>query len=150
MQRPTAFDRRHCRIFADGGARGNPGPAAAGGVILAADDSVVAEISEPLGMTTNNVAEYRALILALERALREGCRSAEVLLDSELVVRQLNGEYKVKHPNIGPLYRRVRALLSRFESAIVRHVGRDDNVRADRLVNAALDAQERALKEATS
>jgi ribonuclease HI len=132
--------RRHCAIFTDGGARGNPGPAAAGGVIIADNGTVVAKISEYLGIATNNVAEYRALILALQRALDAGFREVDVCLDSELIVKQLSGEYRVKDAKIVPLYQRVRRLLSQFGKSSIQYVPRERNKRADKLVNAALDA----------
>lgn len=130
----------HCVIYTDGGARGNPGPAAAGGVILADDGSIVAEISEYLGVATNNVAEYRALLLALERALEAGFRRADVCMDSELIVRQLSGHYRVKDAKIIPLYVKARHLLARFDDHSITHVRREQNQLADKLVNAALDA----------
>jgi ribonuclease HI len=130
----------HCVIYTDGGARGNPGPAAAGGVILADDGSVVAEISEYLGVATNNVAEYRALLLALQRALDAGFRQADVCMDSELIVRQLSGHYRVKDAKIIPLYAKARHLLARFDDVNITHVRREQNQLADKLVNAALDA----------
>jgi len=133
--------RRHCAIYTDGGARGNPGPAAAGGVIIADDGSTVAEISEYLGITTNNVAEYRALILVLERAIGAGFREADICIDSELIVKQLSGEYRVKDEKMIPLHQRVKNLLSQFQAATINHVGRDQNKRADKLVNAVLDAR---------
>jgi len=133
--------RRHCAIYTDGGARGNPGPAAAGGVIIADDGSIVAEMSECLGITTNNVAEYRALIMALQRAIGAGFREVDICIDSELIVKQLRGEYRVKDVKMIPLHQRVRSLLSHFQAATISHVGREQNKHADKLVNAALDAQ---------
>ena len=137
---PKSGHASHCVIYSDGGARGNPGPAAAGAVVLADDGTVVAEISEYLGIATNNVAEYRALLLALERALESGFRQADVCLDSELIVRQLGGHYRVMVPKIVPLFAKARHLLARFDKADVTHVRRDQNRHADKLVNAALDA----------
>jgi len=135
-------------IYTDGGARGNPGPAAAAGVIAAADGSPVAEVSEYLGVATNNVAEYRALILTLRRALDEGCRIVDVRMDSELVVRQLQGTYRVKDEKMRPLHAAAVKLLAQFERADVSHVRRDENKLADDLVNAVLDARENSLREA--
>jgi ribonuclease HI len=137
-----------CIIYTDGGARGNPGPAAAGGVIAAADGTLVAEISEYIGVATNNVAEYRALILTLRRAIDEGCRIVDVRMDSELVVRQLEGKYRVKDAKMRPLHAAAVALLAQFERADVRHVPRGENKVADKLVNAVLDAREDAMREA--
>lgn len=130
-----------CEIYTDGGARGNPGPAAAGGVIIDGDGTVVAEISEYLGIATNNVAEYRALILTLERALELGCRRVQVSTDSELIVKQLTGVYRVKDAKMLPLHERARRLCDRFESFKVKYVPRTQNRHADKLVNAALDAR---------
>ncbi len=135
-----------CTIKSDGGARGNPGPAAAGGVIYRDDGTIAAEVSEYLGIATNNVAEYRALLLMLERAIELGCRHADVRLDSELVVRQINGEYRVKDAKIIPLHARARALLARFDDVRVVHVPRAKNRAADDLVNAALDERAAKLK----
>jgi ribonuclease HI len=137
-----------CIIFTDGGARGNPGPAAAGGVVVGADGTILAEVSEYLGVATNNVAEYRALILTLRRALDEGCRNVDVRMDSELVVRQLEGKYRVKDAKMQPLHAAAMKLLAQFNRAEVRHVRRDENKLADKLVNAVLDARESAMREA--
>lgn len=126
-------------LRADGGSRGNPGPAAAGFVLEGPDGSVVASGGRPLGVTTNNVAEYEALIWGLEVAAEHGIRELDVFGDSELVVRQIKGEYRVKHANMRPLHSRVMALLGRFESWAIRHVAREDNAAADALVNEALD-----------
>lgn len=131
----------HCVIYSDGGSRGNPGPAAAGGVVLRDDGSVVAKVSECLGVTTNNVAEYRALLLLLQRALDAGFQRADVYLDSELVVRQINGQYRVKDEKIIPLHVAARRMLAKFAEVRVGHVPRVKNKLADKLVNAALDAQ---------
>lgn len=127
-------------VHTDGGSRGNPGPAAAGFVIAAADGHRLAARAFFLGETTNNVAEYTALLRALEATQRFGAQSVTVLCDSELVVRQLGGQYKVKSDQIRPLYERVKQLTSRFSACRVRHVRREQNKEADRLVNLALDA----------
>jgi ribonuclease HI len=126
-------------IHVDGGARGNPGPAAIGAVIAAPDGSVLDEIAETIGVASNNVAEYRAVLLALEHAARLGAREIEIVNDSELVARQLNGVYKVKHPAMRPLYEQAIGALGGFDSWTVRNVPRARNARADALVNAALD-----------
>ena len=131
-----------CRLYTDGGARGNPGPAAAAGIIQDADGSVVAEVSEYLGVATNNVAEYRALALTLRKAKELGCQAVAIHMDSELIVRQLNGLYKVKDPKMRELYGQVQGLLRQFTDWKVQHVRRADNQRADELVNSVLDAQE--------
>jgi ribonuclease HI len=137
-----------CIVYTDGGARGNPGPSAAGGVIVRADGVLVAEVSEYLGIATNNVAEYRALILTLRRALEEGCSIVDIRMDSELVVRQLEGKYRVKDAKMRPLHAAAVNLLGQFERAAVRHVPRDENKLADALVNAVLDARENSKREA--
>lgn len=129
-------------LFADGGSRGNPGPAASGAVLLSPDGSVIEEIGRFLGTATNNVAEWTALQIGLEAALARGIRRLAVRMDSELVVKQISGEYRVKHPGLQPLYRRVRALISQFEAVEVRHVRRKDNALADAVVNQVLDAQQ--------
>jgi ribonuclease HI len=146
-KRPAAADKTSCTIFTDGGARGNPGPAAAAGVIIASDGSIIEEVTEYLGTTTNNVAEYRALILALKRAIELGCTRVRIKMDSELVVKQLNGLYRVKDDKMIPLHAEVRRLLSKFDEQVVEHVSRKDNKLADKLVNAVLDARETALRE---
>lgn len=148
LKQAIALRNSSCIIYSDGGARGNPGPAAAAGVILAADGEIVEELTDYLGETTNNVAEYEALIMVLSKALELGCREAQVNLDSELVVRQLNGEYRVKDDKMIPLHAKAKALLRRFASVSVKHIRRDLNKRADELVNAVLDARTVSLKEA--
>ncbi len=125
----------------DGGARGNPGPAAAAFVLQAPDGTPIAEGGRFLGETTNNVAEYEALVWGLDTARQLGVRKVFVLCDSELVVRQVTGEYRVKHANLKPLFVQVLSLLRTFESFEVRHVRREDNTEADRLVNEAIDVR---------
>ena len=136
-----------CTIFTDGGARGNPGPAAAAGVIIAGDGTIIEEVTEYLGTTTNNVAEYRALILTLKRAIELGCTRVNVKMDSELGVKQLNGLYRVKDDKMIPLHAEVRHLLTKFEERAIQHVSRKENKHADKLVNAVLDARETTLRE---
>ncbi len=126
------------KIFADGGSRGNPGPAGCGAVIIA-NDETIAEISQYLGNTTNNVAEYTGLVLALERAKELGIPNIEVWMDSELVVKQINGQYKVKHPGLIPLYQKAKALAITFKSFKIGHVRREMNKLADKLANQAMD-----------
>jgi len=144
---PTLFDAlpTDATLFADGGSRGNPGPAASGAVLLAPDGTVLEEIGEFLGTATNNVAEWTALCIGLERAAARGIRSLAVRLDSELVVKQMRGEYRVKHADLQPLHRRAQALLRRFEHVDIKHVPRKQNVLADRLVNHVLDQEAAAL-----
>jgi len=128
-------------MFADGGARGNPGPAASGAVLVGPDGAVVEEIGSFLGVATNNVAEWTALCLGLEAAALRGVRRLSVRLDSELVVKQMSGEYRVKHADLQPLHRRASAALRAFESVEIRHVPRKQNKLADAVVNRVLDAE---------
>jgi ribonuclease HI len=128
-------------LFADGGSRGNPGPAAGAAVLLDADGETIEEVHEYLGIATNNVAEWTGLLLGLQAARERGIRRLAVRLDSELVVKQLRGEYRVKNAGLLPLYQRARALLRGFELIDIRHVPRKQNAAADRLVNVALDLQ---------
>ena len=125
-------------VHVDGGARGNPGPAAAGAVVDG--DGVHDEASEKLGVATNNVAEYRGLLLGLRRARELGATEVEVVNDSELVAKQVNGEYKVKHPDMKPLHAQAMRALGEFDSWRIRSVPRAQNADADRLVNEALDS----------
>jgi ribonuclease HI len=127
-------------VHVDGGARGNPGPAAIGVVVSAADGTVVDEVAERIGEATNNVAEYRALLRGIERAAALGAREIELINDSELVAKQLTGAYKVKHPAMRPLYEQAMAALGGFDRWQIRSVPRAQNAHADALVNAALDA----------
>jgi ribonuclease HI len=126
-------------VHVDGGARGNPGPAAAAAVLSTPEGDVLEEAHELLGPTTNNVAEYRGLLLGLARAHARGATEVEVINDSELVARQVNGVYKVKHPDLKPLHAQATAALGDFERWRVRSVPRAQNAAADALVNAALD-----------
>lgn len=127
-------------IHVDGGARGNPGPAAIGVVVSDAGGNVIDELAEPIGHATNNVAEYRALVRGIEWARGLGADELEIIGDSELVARQLTGAYKVKHPSMKPLYEEAVAALRAFQRWNIRTVPRDQNARADELVNRALDA----------
>ncbi len=124
-------------LHVDGGARGNPGPAAAAAVI--SGEGLHDEVSELLGTATNNVAEYRGLLLGLRRALALGATEVEVINDSELVAKQVNGTYKVKHPDMKPLHAAALEELGRFDAWSIRSVPRAQNAEADALVNAALD-----------
>jgi len=136
-----------CTIYTDGGARGNPGPGAAAAVILSQDENVISEVSAYLGITTNNVAEYEALLLALRRARDLGCERASIRMDSELIVRQLNGVYRVKDPKLRELFGQVNRMLRDLIAWDVSHVPRTQNKRADELVNEVLDAHERERRE---
>ncbi|HXE44705.1 MAG TPA: ribonuclease HI family protein [Conexibacter sp.] len=127
-------------LHVDGGARGNPGPAAIGVVVSDAEGAVLEQLGEPIGATTNNVAEYRALLRGLERARALGASDVDVVGDSELVAKQVNGLYKVKHAGLKPLHAQALQALAGFERWRVRTVPRAQNAAADALVNAALDA----------
>jgi len=127
-------------LHVDGGARGNPGPAAIGVVVASPRGDVLEEVAETIGVATNNVAEYRALLRGLERAHTLGASEVEIVNDSELVAKQLTGAYKVKHPAMKPLHAEAIAALRRFDGWRVRSVPRAQNARADELVNQALDA----------
>ena len=131
-------------LFADGGSRGNPGPAASAAVLIAPGGELVEEIGAFLGVATNNVAEWTALLLGLEAASKRGIRHLNVRLDSELVVKQLRGEYRVKHAGLQPLHQQAVRLLRGFESVDIAHVPRKQNVMADRLVNRVLDQEANA------
>jgi len=128
-------------LFADGGSRGNPGPAASGAVLLDGAGELIEEAGAYLGVKTNNVAEWTALLLGLEAAAKRGIRRLAIRLDSELVVKQLRGEYRVKHPDLQPLHRRAVALLRGFDEIDLRHVARKHNALADRVVNRVLDQE---------
>ncbi len=127
-------------VHVDGGARGNPGPAAAAAVVTGPDGELLDEATEVLGRATNNVAEYRGLLLGLERARALGATEVDVFNDSELVARQVNGVYKVKHPDMIPLHRAAREALDGFAAWSLKSVPRARNAHADALVNQALDA----------
>ncbi len=133
----TRGDELHIHI--DGASRGNPGQAAYGVYITHSDGTEVASLCGRLGKATNNVAEYHALLHALRYALEHGARRVRVFSDSLLVVEQLAGRYKVKHPNMVPLHGEALGLLRRFESVSVTHVPRERNKQADALANQALD-----------
>jgi len=126
-------------IHVDGGSRGNPGPAAIGVVVSDSEGAVLEEVAERIGVATNNVAEYRALLKGLERAAALGASEIELVNDSELVARQITGAYKVKHPAMKPLHAEAVAALGQFERWRIRSVPRAQNARADELVNLALD-----------
>jgi ribonuclease HI len=126
-------------VHVDGGARGNPGPAAVGVVVSGRDGEVLDEYAERIGVATNNVAEYRALLRGVERARALGASEAEFVNDSELVAKQITGAYKVKHPAMKPLHEEAIAALRAFERWTIRSVPRAQNARADALVNDALD-----------
>jgi ribonuclease HI len=128
-------------VHVDGGSRGNPGPAAAAAVLSTPEGDVVDEAAVTLGTTTNNVAEYRGLLLGLERAAALGATEVEVINDSELIAHQVTGRYKVKHPDMKPLHAEALRALGGFERWSIRPVPRAQNADADALVNQALDGE---------
>jgi ribonuclease HI len=127
-------------VHVDGGSRGNPGPSAAAAVVSSPDGEVLDEATELLGVQTNNVAEYRGFLLGLVRARALGATEVEVVNDSELIAKQVQGLYKVKHPAMRPLHQRALAALADFEHWSIRSVPRARNADADALVNQALDS----------
>jgi len=127
------------RIHVDGASRGNPGDAGFGVHVTDPDGEVVAELYGHLGRATNNVAEYQGLVHALRWAHAQGARSLEIFSDSELLVRQMGGRYRVKNPKLQPLYREASELVARFERVRLEHVPREQNKEADALANRALD-----------
>ncbi len=134
---------RGVTLYTDGGARGNPGPAGAGFVIRTDDDGeVLYEKGLFLGKATCNVAEYRGLLAGLETAAQLGATEVTVVSDSELLVRQMNGQYRVKSPNLQPLYAEAKHLSKAFEVCTFTHVRRENNTHADRLVNEAIDLRQ--------
>ena len=128
----------------DGGARGNPGPAGIGVVLKDADGIVIDEIAQPIGVTTNNVAEYEALIAGLKLALDHNVTELDIYVDSELVASQLEGKWKIKNERLRGLAVTAQALMGRFDKTTIRHVRRSQNTHADRLANQAMDRAEAA------
>src|SRR6476646_9706828 len=126
--------------YIDGGARGNPGPAGYGVRIEQPDGTLIEEFGEAIGVATNNVAEYRGLIAALEWARQRGCKNVHVRSDSLLLVQQMLGRFKVKHPGLQPLHAKARLLAHEIGRVTYEHVRREANQHADRLANAAMDA----------
>ena len=135
------------RLFSDGGSHGNPGPSGAGGIILDEEGNEAARYSVYLGIGTNNVAEYKALIEGIIRLDRLEPEEVEIFLDSELLVKQLLGSYKVKSAHLAPLYRNALEKLGRFPKWSVRHIPREENSAADRLAQAAITAETKKRKE---
>jgi ribonuclease HI len=135
----TDLDVRSLVVSCDGAARGNPGPAGAGAYLTTPDGTIVAEIAEGLGETTNNVAEYTAVIRGLERARDLGAKDVLLRSDSQLLINQLLGRYRVKTPHLQPLHRQVRTLADGFERIRFEHVPRERNREADRLANVGVD-----------
>ena len=130
---------KNYKLFSDGACRGNPGVGGAGAFIMDARENVIWEGKEYLGHCTNNIAEYRALILGLKGALSQGYKNLEVYLDSELLAKQINGSYRVKNEKLKVLMKEVRNLLTSFEFVQVKHVLRSHNSHADKLANMAID-----------
>ncbi len=125
-------------ISTDGASRGNPGPAAIGAIIKDEQGKVIARISRRIGIATNNQAEYRAVVTALKEAVRLGAKKVDIILDSELVVRQLSGQYRVKNAVLKSLFHEVKRLTERLEALTITHVSRSQNTEADHLANMAL------------
>lgn len=134
------------KLFTDGGARGNPGPAGIGAAIFDMEDNLIGEHKQYIGKATNNQAEYKALILGLEKVLEMGVKNLECYLDSELVVKQVRREYKVKNKALAPLFVKVWNLSQQFKSVSFKHVRREYNKEADRLVNEAIDEKVSSIK----
>jgi len=131
---------KRVKIWVDGASRGNPGQAAIGVVIKDEQGKIIARISRCIGTTTNNQAEYRAIIAALEKAIELGITRVEIKSDSELVVRQLNGRYRVRKAELKPLFQKASQLCGSLEGFAITHIPREQNREADRLANAALDS----------
>ena len=127
-------------LHTDGGARGNPGPAGIGVVLMDASGEVIGEVAEGIGVATNNVAEYKALIAGLELALDKGVTDLDIYLDSELVVSQIKGEWKIKKDTLRSLAVRARRLMNQIPNATINHVRRELNADADKLANQGMDA----------
>jgi len=147
---PTADHPKLLKLYSDGGSRGNPGPSASGYVLLDADDKVVADEGVYLGVTTNNQAEYTALKLGLQAALKLGARRVEVYMDSLLVVNQMKHIFKIKNRDLWPVHDAITELLPRFQRVTFTHVPREHNKLADAAVNRALDEHLAAGRAATT
>lgn len=136
---PSMVTCQRLTIFTDGASRGNPGEAGAGGILIDEHGQFVSAIEKYLGLCTNNVAEYQALVLSLKEAKRLGAKQIAIKADSELLVRQVQGSYKVRNENLKPLYHEVMELLKGFERYEISHIRREYNTQADRLANQAID-----------
>jgi ribonuclease HI len=132
--------------YIDGGARGNPGPAGFGVSVQQPDGTVLAELHGGIGIATNNVAEYHGLLSALQWAIDNGHTAVHVKADSELLVKQMRGDYRVKHPGLQPLYVRARLLVMQLDRVVFEHVRREFNKEADRLSNLGMDESERQAR----
>ena len=139
LERSAAVDGKRLRVFSDGAARGNPGPAGAGAVVLDSKGRVLARVGKFLGKQTNNVAEYEGLLLGLARAKELGATEVEVRADSLLLIRQLEGAYQVKNAALKALHAKAKELLRSFDGVDLRHVPREENVLADEMSNRAID-----------
>jgi ribonuclease HI len=137
-RRPSEKDR-FFSVYVDGASRGNPGEAGAGAVIKDREGNIIKRVKRRLGVTTNNIAEYNALIMGLKEALRIGCRRIKVFADSELIVKQVKGEYRVKNEGLRPLYSKAIHLIEGFDGFEISHITRDKNAEADRLANRAIE-----------
>lgn len=134
----NTMEYKKIKVYTDGGARGNPGPAGIG-VVIKSGDKIILKEGKYIGEATNNQAEYQALILGLEQAKKLGAEEAECFLDSELVTKQMNREYRVKDKDLAPLFVKVWNLSLGFKKITFKHIYREDNKEADRLVNEAID-----------
>jgi ribonuclease HI len=126
-------------LYTDGGSRGNPGPSGIGVIMLDSNKKKIKEISRYIGLTTNNIAEYSALVCGLEEASALGASDVVVFMDSELLAKQLSGEYRVKDGNIRPLFEKALGVLKNFNSFEIKHIDREKNKEADKLVNKAIN-----------
>jgi ribonuclease HI len=140
---PDAFST----LWTDGASRGNPGPAGVGILLKAPNGEVLCAEGQFLGHSTNNVAEYKALLLGLERALERGVKRLEVRADSELLIKQLKGLYRVRNAGLLPLFEAARQLIARFEEVRLKHVRREHNTEADRLANEGIDKVGRVIRQ---
>ncbi len=138
---PGEPGQQKCALYTDGASRGNPGPAGAGAVLVDQKGREIAARAEYLGRCTNNAAEYRALVMGLQMAVENGCSELDIFLDSELIVRQLTGRYKVKNATLKPLFGQAQQLLQCFKNFSVTHVPRAKNQRADQLANQGIDGR---------
>jgi len=143
VEHPSSIHRRvrALRVFSDGAARGNPGPAGAGAVLALPSGEVVERLGLFLGRQTNNYAEYMGAILGLRRAHTLGAEEVELVADSQLLIRQLGGQYRVKSPTLRPLYQELQQLLARFRRHQLSHVPREENLEADAMSNRAIDEE---------
>ena len=136
-------------LWTDGAARGNPGPAGIGVMLKTKGGRVIVAEGRSIGHATNNVAEYRALLFGLEKALERGVRRVEVRADSELLIKQLRSEYRVKNPGLRPLFEQAVTMLRRFEAVRLTHVRREHNSEADKLANEGIDSAKSQAKDAS-